>query len=1060
MRKTITVICSLLLCLTTLAQTLRVSGTVRDASGKTVVGAVVLLKGSTSVAAVSDGDGKYQISIPSGVKAPELTASCIGFKDQTIAVEGRAVIDFKLKEDAQLLEETVVIGYGAMRRSDLTGSVASVRIDSDEAANSSSLDQLLEGRASGVQVLADNSNPDSGVSIRIRGMSSFSGSNEPLYVVDGIIINGDSSAISPTSGVPNENEGAAESTNGLAGINPQDIQNIEILKDASATAIYGSLGANGVVLITTKQANSLKPSIQFNTGVSLSEKQSRMDVLSFDEHVRYLEMLKETGMSSAASALASIYANPEKHEGLQVFPVDWQDYVMRRAFSNNFYFSVAGKPKNYNYLFSIGAINDNGVIKKTDSHNYTIRLNIEKTVSSRLKLAFKSNMSYIYSNLTSGNGGGGRITGATSIIRSVLRTKPYTARNLDDEQAEEGEDELLMYGPDKWLNNFKNNSRRFRINPALKLDYKITDYLSFNSTIGGEFMSNERTKAKGYLLSQSAGNTAGVSTLVNLRYNWDNLLTFNKSWGRHTVTGTLGQSLSYRSDITESVSAWDLPQHKAEELDINNADPAYSSFLYSESMSQLLSGFVRVIYNYADRYVLTSTFRADGSSKFQGRNKWAYFPSFAFAWRINNEPWFDIPVVSLMKLRLGWGQVGNQAIKSYQTQMTYADSEIGNHNNLSGTDKGLYPSIINNPELRWETSEQVNIGLDLSLWKGRLALTVDAYNKDVKDLLQQKRIARDTGFATMFVNQGAIRNRGFEVSLETVPVKRRLFEWSLSGNISFNRNTLMSVGDDDTGVIYLTEDNPRKVNFFYGQALSSSISDPINIFIQGQSMGLFYGYKTDGIVQAGEEGPGFGETGARKKPGQLKYKDLDGNGYIDVNDRTIIGDPLPRFTYGFNTAFDFKRLSLKIRFDGAYDFDVFNYNNIDDMDTNQSTRNVRMRALTDVWSESNPGGKTLALGVYDADNRAKYSDYFVEDASYLRLSNVTLSYNIPLSGKVKSILKSVSIGLSASNLYTFTRYSGWNAAANSFGSNVNKMGIDLNTSPAVRSYTLNVKFSF
>jgi len=1057
MKKFISTLFVLFACISALYAQQTVKGTVKDSKGEPLAGVVVLLQGTT-LGASTDVSGAWSLSLPEGKKLT-LVFSCIGYKEQTVETAGRAVIDVVMRDDAEQLEEVVIVGYGAMRRSDLTGSLSSVKIDDETAGRSTSIDQLLEGRAAGVQVLSSSSSPDAGVTIRVRGIATFTGNSDPLYVVDGIIVNGASSSIA-TMSVGSSSNAASETTNGLAGINPQDIASIEILKDASATAIYGSQGSNGVVLITTKSASRDLPVIRFNTGVTVSQTTKRIDVLSFDEYVDYLENYPNN--PSANRYLSYIYDNYQDKENrtLKVTPMDWQDYITRTAVGQRYYFSVSGRPHDTAYFFSLGYTHSEGVLKRTDSDNITGRLNLQRNLGKRLSIRFKTSFGYTKSDLVTGQVSGGNVTSRSSLLRSTLRSKPYmykTPEAEDEDEVQTDSDADLLYGPNRWLTMSTNTSERFRIIPSLQLDWTISNVWSFRSTFGGEVNSEERIKTKAAKISVGNGNMAGIGAGRGTRFNFDNTLTAKKTWKLHTLTATFGQSASKNTYRSESVSGWNLPQTNAEALDINNAESVYSQIdAYTNNQSTLMSLFARGIYNYGERYILTSTVRLDGSSKFQGRNRWGVFPSMAFAWRLTSEPWFHVPAVSNAKLRLGWGQVGNQAISNYQTSRTFGTTILGSHFNSSGKDVVTYQSNIDNPDLKWETSDQLNAGIDLSLWRGRLTFTADIYRKDTWDLLQSKSTAISTGIGSMYVNDGTIRNTGLEFSLDAVPVKRGSLEWSIGGNISFNRNTILSVGETgDSGMLFIDPDKPAKqTSYFFGSTMQTSgDTSPLNIFIEGESMGLFYGYLTDGIVQNGEVGLGFAE-GETRAPGNIKYRDLNGNGYIDVGDRTIIGDPLPLFTYGFNTSLSFKGFTLSASFSGAYDFDIFNMNNVQDYSTDYS-KNVRKVAVVNAWSETNPSDKWPALGYSDY----YFSDRFVEDGSYLRLSDVTLSWAVPVKKNFKYV-KGLTLSLSLGNLFVWSDYSGYSPFSNPFGASVQRIGVDLNSAPYPQSCSFDAKFTF
>ena len=1039
-----------------------VRGTVKDTNGDPVPGVAVMLKGSTTIATISDINGAYTLTLPSETKNPVLYVSCLGFKEKNIEISGRGVIDIVLQEDTEELEDAGVIGYGSTRKSDLTGAVSSVKVSDDEKARTGSLDQLLQGRAAGVQVVSNNAAPDAGVSVRIRGLSSFFGNNEPLYVIDGIIMNptGMNEAV---LSVGADNEGTEEAVNGLMGLSPQDIANIEILKDASATAIYGALGANGVVLITTKTAQKDRPTVNFSSGVDISHRYKRIDILSFDEYITFLEKQNAAGISTDA-LLASIYDNPADRSGLKVTPRDWQDYVFRTVVGQRYHLSITGRPKSTTYAFSVNYIGRDGIIKNSGVKSISMRLNIEKSIFRGFKVGTKSNLAYIYSNQTQSSG---KATAATSLMRSVLTFRPYEAINPDAEPDEDYElddvDNNSRSGPDKWLNDYQNTRKEFRATPSFYAWAKIAENTTFKSTIGADYRDSERAKFKSSRInSTSEGSVGAIGSYRYLTWNWDNTINYKYNKRGHNLNMIAGSAFSERNSYIQSVQGWNINQYRGLAESISTAPNA--SIVYDESMARTLSFFVRGIYNWRDRYVLTATYRADGSSKFQGTNKWAGFPSLAFAWRMNEESWFNSSIISQAKLRLGWGRVGNQAIANYQTLSNYSNSIYADHtaDNVSGYSVGIVPANLANPNLKWETTEQTNVGLDLSFWHGYLVLNVDAYNKVTFDLLQSKRIATSSGFTTMYVNEGVVRNRGIEFSMEATALKTRDLEWRLNGNISFNRNAILSINETaNKSKVYLDENTQIDAVYFYGASVGSSnyANSSASIFMVGYPMCLFYGYKTDGIVQVGETGPALLDGGALAQPGHLKMHDTNGNGYIDADDRMIIGNPNPKFTFGFGTELSYKNLTLSVSCNGSYGNDIINVNNMRETDTAQKNHNILRAAMYDSWTPENPDAKYWAIGSISSTETRALKDIDLEDGSYLRVANVSLSYDFPIRKDAK-VLRGLSFGLSAANLLIFTKYSGWDPDVNSFGSNVMKMGADSGSYPSARTFSADVKFTF
>lgn len=1065
-------ICLLLGTVSLFAQT-KISGTVKDSKGEPVIGAVVMLQGNSSVAGITDANGKYSVAIPDASSA-KLEISCISYKTQVVDVAKRTVIDITLEDDFEQLDEVVVVGYGAMRRSDLTGSVTSVKIDEEIAARSSSLDQLIQGKAAGVQINTGSS-IDSGVNIKIRGTGTLTGTTEPLYVVDGVILTSVSTSMLSESGT--DSVGNDEQVNTLMGINPQDIASIEILKDASATAIYGSEGANGVVLITTKSANRDKPTVNFSAGLDYSTIAKKLDVLSFDEYVKYLDTAwdNRTEYGYTISTLESqrnrIYSDPDLHTGLRVTPVDWQDYSYRNTLRQRYFVSISGRPKTLSYLFSVGYNKADGIVQNTSNSQLTIRLNVDKSIGKKLKIGAKLNFAYIDSQLMQG-ASSYKQTASTSLVRSILVSRPYISNSIDLDNPEDDDDDegttALRSTPLRWITNSQNTRTEYRITPNIFLQWQITPWLTYKLSAGGDYHISERMKYKGRQLSTtgSLGANAQESTGEAIRWNLDNLLMFNKKFGGHNISGTLGMTVDTRNNHTQDLFGYNMPQEvfKADGI---NASPN-TRFAYSESQIRMMSYFLRAIYNYKDRYVLTGTFRVDGSCKFRGKNVYSTFPSFAFAWRMNQEPWFNVGWISSAKLRAGWGKVGNSAVSSYQTMVTYTNIRIGSADDLSksaGYYVGVTPDQMANSDLKWETTEQVNLGLDFGLFNGRFTLSADVYNKNTYDLLNQRNIPYSSGFAKRWVNQGAINNRGVELSMEAIPVKTSNFEWGINGNISWNRNRITDIGTDSEGKgIYMTPapDGYRECRYYEGSVIGSGNYgvEPVNIFIEGQPMGLFYGYATNGIIQEGEEGPKFNignATDTNNGPGGIRYVDPNGDGFIDSTERTIIGDPNPDFTYGFGTHFSYKGLSLNVNFSGSYGNDICNHNNTMGWETTSSSMpNIRRTAFFDSWSKENPGGTMPRLNPGTSFINY-FSDRYIEDGSYLRLSNISLSYSIPIKNFV---LKNITVGASVNNVYVWSKYSGYDPEINSYGYDLTRIGVDNGSFPRTRTFCFDLKFTF
>lgn len=1079
MKKVILYIILMLSTVAAFAQ-VRITGTVKDTKGEPIVGAAVMLEGNAKVGTVTDINGKYTLTLPS-VKDAVLKASSISFKPESAPVGKTNVVNFVLQEDAELLDEVVVVGYGMMRKSDLTGSVTSVRIEEDDAARATSLDKLLQGHAAGVQISA-GAGTDSGVNIRIRGTSTLTGSSEPLYVVDGVIMS-TTSKVSMLSVSSTDMEGNDEETNPLMSINPQDIASIEILKDASATAIYGSEGSNGVVLITTKTANKEIPVITFSAGVDVSTTPRHLDVLSFDEYLDYIDdTYRHTGdfpgyqdygynSSSIASTRNRIFTDPDTRTGLKVTPVDWQDFSYRAAVSQRYFFSVTGRPNTLSYNFSVGYSNNQGLLENTNTERYTIRLNLRKNFGKKAVVGTRISLAYIDSEMMQGSSGY-KQTASTGVIRSIVTSRPFISGAAAIEDKEDvdwsAEDEMDKNTPKKWFEQSTNTREDFDISPNLYFQYKFLPWLTYELSASANYTYSDRTKFRSAALTTSGGLGATTQTVYaeSNRWNVDNLLMFNKKFKqKHTLSGTLGVTFSSRNTMNQSLLSYNMTEGTLKESGINSA--LSTGFRYDETRINMMSYFVRAIYNYDDRYVFTGTYRLDGSCKFQGKNVFSGFPSFAGAWRISEEPWFDVPVISAMKLRLGWGQVGNSAVSSYRTLAIYNTDRIGSSNpgNDAGYDLGVHLTNIPNPLLKWETTEQWNAGLDINLWQGRFSFTADAYYKYTYDLLNQKYISYTSGVNRIWVNQGAISNKGLEFSLEAVPVKTNGWEVRLNGNISFNRNRIEDIGTDSSGdYVYLTPDPSGKTacRYYYGATIGSGNYgvEPVNIFIEGYPVGLFYGYKTAGIIQEGESAPNFehgNESTYNNGPGGIRLVDPDGDGVVYSTERTILGDPNPDFSFGFGGSVSYKDLTLSASFYGVYGNEIVNQSNMLFYNTNDGSNNVLRKAYIDSWTPDNTDATMPRLRPGSAMVNY-FTDYYIEDGSFLRLGNVSLSYLIKF--KKGCALKNLSVGASVANAYVWTKYSGYDPEVNSYGYDLTRMGVDSGSFPRARTYSFDLKFTF
>ena len=1010
----------------------QVEGVVLDQNTKDpIIGASILVKG-TSTGTITDLDGKFKINV-ADTKTATLLVSYVGYQKKNVNLDGKTMITVLLEEDAKTLEEVVVVGYGTMRKSDLTGSIVSIKTKEDEAARSASVDKMLQGKAAGLSVTTGSAAPGGAVNVKIRGTGSLRGDNSPLYVVDGNIISMDET-IDPMSQGNGGGNSLMDKQNPLSQISPQDIESIEVLKDASATAIYGSQGANGVILITTKQGVAAKPKVTFSTNLTSSKMYKKIPVLNTEEYISFYN-----GFLTEGQALKTM-------DGVNA--VDWQDEVMRTSFSQNHRISLSGKSNKTSYYLAGGYMNNQGIVRKTGIQQADFRINLDQDITDKLSL--KSNTFYSRLNTTMTSGTDKLANVRSSAVRHMISFKPIRGEAVEDSYDEE------LTGPDAWMTDYDDDSQDNNFNTNLTLNYKASKAITFQ--LKGGYISRYKERSlwygTGIFNGAQVNGKAGVSGLKSEAYNAEAMMMFNKKYGKHNISGTIGSVYNYRTLTSTSITGENFFSKSLRAKGITQAATLYP-FLYREQAEELFSILGRGVYSYADKYVLTATFRADGSSKFSANNRFSYFPSFAFAWRANQEKFLkDVDAISNLKFRAGWGQVGNQAVAPYQILMNYNTVFYVNPNGSSAV--GIAPGVIANPNLKWETSEQTNLGFDLGLFKQALSLTVDVYEKNTKDLLQEIAIPYLSGKSSMWVNNGSIRNRGLEITLEGTPVNKKNLKVNLSGNISFQQSTIMDLGMSagDFGML-------KNVRGYLGNQLGNNNNSkfPVNIFLEGKPLGQYYGYATNGIMQqadydAQDPTKRLMYNGADVRPGDVKFIDQNSDNVINALDQTIIGDPNPDFVYGFNANVTYKQFTLDMQFNGVQGNQIVNANLIEETDVTNSQKNVRKDAFYQAWTPENKSNTYPKLGYAST---AVFTDRLLEDGSYLRLSSVTLSYLLKLKSKA---VNSLQFNLTGSNLFVLTNYKGFDPDVNTFSNDVSRLGVDLTSYPSARHFTFGIIANF
>ena len=1032
------------------------NGTVNDDMGNPLPGATIQLKGSDSIGSITDFDGKFTVTLKDG--DTKIIVSYVGFVDQEVDVTDQNNITVSLSQDVSELDEVVVIGYGTVLKKDLTGSISSVKVSETISRQSTTVDQLLQGRAAGVTVAQNAANPGAGISVRVRGTSSLRGNNEPLYVVDGIIISSAGEDVVATGG---GNTGQ-EQQNGLNGINPRDIEDIQVLKDASATAIYGSRGANGVILITTKKGtpNQTKSNIYINTSLRSITKQ--YDVLDGLEYARYRnESLLRTTTNQ----------QPQFHiDGNEIYPfvtqdgvttianipalqLNWQEELFRTFTSLSVGGSVSGGSDNGNYYLSAGINDQTGLAKNSSFNSGDIRLNLNQSLSSKIKL--QTTLSGFFSK-TDFAEGGDLIGGSNqSFIRNAISFRPIITTEDSNIQF----DDLETSNPYSWIDDYDDlsNENRFFGSLALTFDLGVKG-LSYQVKAGGNIRSKERRRFFGLTTFQGF-NSGGLLQIMNLKstsYQVNNTLRFNRSFGKQRINAVVGITYDRRENKNTTYAVQDFvsAEKRTEQPFLGQLISSPLSNLDSEQT--MFSFLGRVNYSLNNKYVLTASFRRDGVSKFLESKRYGIFPSGAFSWNLDREPFIkNLKVFDQLKLRLGWGQIGNHGIGAYGTLSNYGiNSTVLYGNADNGTSVPLLLNNIANASLTWETTEQSNIGVDFSLLDGAITGTVDAYDKRTKDLLLNSQIAPSTGFQNLLINRGELSNKGLEIALQFSPISKEDFQLSFGGNIAFNRTRIEALSSQPLAPILLNGSYVER-RFVSGNSISRGnyFKYPANIFIEGEESAVFFGYQTDGIYQEGDTFIGSAQAG------DIKIIDQNSDGAITDDDRTIIGNPNPDYTFGFNLSLTYKQFTLSALFNGVYGNDIVNGNLLQLGNAEGLTRNILPAAYHNAWRPERPTNSYPRIGysvVGNPEERA-ISDRFVEDGSFLRLNNITLGYDIPIKGK--SPFKGANIYITGQNLLTFTNYSGYDPEITSFMWTGLITGVDWNGPPNARNILIGLNLN-
>lgn len=1048
------------------AQKVPVSGTVSDQTGP-VIGASVIEKGTTN-GTMTDNDGHFTLTVSKGAV---IEISSIGYKTQEITVGAQTNFTVTMSEDNEFLDEVVVVGYGSMKKSDLAGASVSMKESDLKGSIISSLDQSLQGRAAGVTAVTTSGAPGSSSSIRVRGQATINANAEPLYVIDGVIVQGGGNTGADFGLGDALGNGKVSTISPLSTINPADIVSMEILKDASATAIYGAQGANGVVLITTKHGKSGEAKFSYDGMVAMSRQAVRLNMMNLREYAQYYNEMVEEGDIYETNPY---YATPS----LLGKGTNWQDEIFRTAWQHQHQLSAQGGSDKVQYYVSGSYMDQQGTIIGSNFNRFSVRTNLDAQLKKWLKLGVNATYAITNDNLKLADSNQGLIYYSLTTIPDI---PVYDVNGNYSSTIREGYtspnpvalammDEILL--------------KRKKLSGNIYAELTPIKHITWRTELGFDMGESDANRYKpmidlgGWVRSQNS-----ISYQKNSNYFWQlkNYLTYANQWGKHSVTAMVGQECWESRWNYLSGSNTDLPSDEVHNVALATGTPAISSGFGSSSMA---SFFTRETYNYDDRYLGTYTYRYDGSSNFGPKNRWAGFHSVALAWRFSNEKFFE-PVKKVIdngKLRLGWGQTGNSSIGSYAwgAAISRMPSALG---------MGFRPSNIPNTSIRWESQEQYNVGLDLSFFTGRLNLTVDAYYKRSDDMLMSMQLpsymgTQGNGSSKLQApkgNYGSIENKGLEITLDAHPVQLKNFSWDSNFQISFNKNKLLSLSDTENATLV-----------GYGQW-----GDVVCVSEIGKPLYNFYGYKVEGVYKdlddiqnsakpAKYPSDGVFSRGNTVWVGDIKYKDVDENGVIDERDRTDIGSPLPKFTFGWTNTFRYKNLDLSIFLNGSYGNKVMNYNSLtlthmNSTWTNQLQSVVSKRARlepidpTIVYADGskwfdhidnvrvkNPGTKIPHTSINDPNDNDRISDRYVEDGSFLRIKNITLGYTFPKALLNKAKIENLRVYVNIQNLYTFTKYTGYDpeVGASTQDSTGLTYGLDNGRypSPAMYSFGLNITF--
>ncbi|GAA3956380.1 SusC/RagA family TonB-linked outer membrane protein [Chitinophaga oryziterrae] len=993
-------------------QTDKLQGKVVNEKGEPIPGATIQIKGTQRGTATNEAGIFTLTNVPDDAV---LIVSALGLKTKNVPLaKGQSSITITLESGTEALGEVIVVGYGQVKKTDLTGSVTTVSVNEIKKVAVTSLDQALQGRAAGVQVTQNSGAPGGTTTIRIRGGNSIQGDNEPLYVIDGI---------------PFKNDGAASgsSFNVLSTLNPSDIESMSILKDASSTAIYGSRGSNGVVIITTKRGKAGKSVINFDTYYGIQQVRRKYPVLNAGEYARFVNE------ANTNDGLAPVYTDAQ----IAAFGkgTDWQDEIFRQAPTANYQLSISGGDEKTQYAISGGYFTQKGIVENSDFNRYSFRINLDRKLTSKIKIGNSLSVNRTLSNQSRTNGD----LGSAGLVTMAALQFPPLLPVYNKDGTYLITDPALNFtadNPAALAKESKNTNTAYRIFGNIFAEYQIIDGLSFKVLFGvdGILQKQDSYLPRSVSSGLAQGGAGSIYNAQSITWLNENLLTYTKTFNKiHTLSFLAGYTQQANRTENSTAAARSFVN---DNLGTGNLGAGAVAVTPGSGIGTwgLESYLGRINYGYRDKYLLTTSFRADGSSRFGANKRFGYFPSAALAWRVTEEPFMKpVKVINDLKVRITYGSTGNQdGIGNYPAYSLLATQNYVLGNTVT---TGIGPGQIANPDLSWETTTQSDLGLDLSLFNSRINITTDVYLKRTRDLLLNVTIPSSSGFSSAIKNLGKVENRGIELSISTKNIEGA-FQWSTDFNFLSNRNKVLDIGGAP--------------QIFAGEVANIAQNVNSGIIRVGEPLGSFYGYITDGVYQSAAELTALPDASA-KKVGDRKYKDLNNDKKINDNDRTIIGRAQPNFLGGISNTFSYKGVDLTIFVQGVSGNKILNANRFELEYLNGTTN--QDRDMLNRWTPTHTNTDIPRAATTRPANRI--STRQIEDGSYLRLKNIQLAYTLHF----KSV-QSVRVYVTAQNFVTWTKYSGYDPEVNRFGQDSRSQGFDYASYPAAKTllFGLNVNF--